>query len=85
MIEEREPDEQYEVEEADLGEPTESVEGLESLEEGEAVPDPADRERDVSETRKPMGPPLDEEETLLETDAPDEDDEPRSPPVELDT
>ncbi len=80
MNEEREPDERHEPDEVDLGEPTESAIGLGALADRDSVPDAAELEERVSETRKPMGPPLDEPEERAETG---DDDEPRSPPIDL--
>lgn len=58
MNEEREPDATHYTYEVELGEPTRGAEGMaEDVER----PDPAELQARISETRKPMGPPLEDE------------------------
>jgi|tagenome__1003787_1003787.scaffolds.fasta_scaffold18920105_2 hypothetical protein len=73
MNEGREPDERYEPEEIELGEPTEPPADAGERIREEITPDAEELQRNLSETRKPMGPPLpepDEAPDAPEADAP---------------
>ena len=70
-------EERYEPDEVDLGEPVEASHDVSPQD--EYRPDPEELQNQISETRKPMGPPLEEDEE--DADAP-EADAPPPPPTE---
>jgi hypothetical protein len=70
-------EERYEPDEVDLGEPVEASHDVSPQE--EYRPDAEELQSQISETRKPMGPPLEEDEE--DANAP-EADAPPPPPTE---